>query len=82
MTKTENRKPTPVTLIAQIPESLQADMKRHGLWRCNVLVPDCPKKPYAQIYRKSVKMHGLFCLKHTLHFASIEGLTVPLPEWN
>ena len=73
-----------VMLAIYLPDMLKADIVRRGLWRCYVLHPGCPGKPYAQVRRPSLgpNSFGLYCLKHTLFFANKEGFTVPLAEHN
>jgi len=82
MSKGQRQKLADVVFADHLPETLKESMRRNGLWRCHVLVPDCPKRPYAQVYRRSLKIYSLFCQKHAVRFAKNEGLTIALPDAN
>lgn len=72
----------PIVLARDLNKSLVEDIKRRGLWRCGVLMPNCEDEPYAEVLRTGgVKgLRSLFCLKHARMYALKIGHVLEEPE--
>ena len=63
--KGRNKTMPDFSYVEDLPATLIEDMKRHGMFRCCVLSPNCTGEAFAQIYRPSCGMYAVFCRKHT-----------------
>jgi hypothetical protein len=69
-------------LLHEMNPALVANIKRRGLFRCGVVVPDCTREPVGQLgptkLRGSKKgIHRLFCQKHMHYFCQQYGVPEP-----
>jgi hypothetical protein len=73
---TRSKKKAMVWLIEDLKPELQADIRRKGVHRCAVLVPDCKNAPRIQVQKKSGMCH-LACRRHAAEFCREAGISEP-----
>ena len=64
-------------LIQDLPPTLLADIKRRGLFRCGVVIPNCPQEPVAELGRTD-GIHRLFCRRHMRESCAQYGVPEPV----
>lgn len=68
--------PAEVKPVEALPARAVATLHAHGLWRCHVVIPDCPGAPAAEFKDRQGIRH-LFCRRHTRQACEAAGITEP-----
>ncbi len=73
-----------VQLIRDMPAGKLAEIKRFGIFRCGVIVPDCRRDPVGELCDPKIQddrgkpIRRLFCRKHMKEYCIRAGITVPV----
>lgn len=64
-------------LVQDFKPVLLADIRRKGLWRCGVMLPNCQREPVAAL-EGTDGIHRLFCQKHMRQYCAEAGIPEPV----